>query len=195
MTKISDAAIADYAVGAGFPKVAVPTAVAVALAESEGDPSATHLNSDVHKSTDYGLWQINGYWWADILRRFSPWSDPAQNARMAVTVWKDSRWSFDPWNTYKHGSHLKFMDRARAAYPATWTSHSRFGRSATCVEASSPVCSASSVPTLTASTDLRRPLRFRRGRRPTTWMLTASWGLRRLPRSVGSGRAESRQLH
>jgi peptidoglycan hydrolase-like protein with peptidoglycan-binding domain len=119
MTKISDAAIADYAVGAGFPKVAVPTAVAVALAESEGDPSATHLNSDVHKSTDYGLWQINGYWWADILRRFSPWSDPAQNARMAVTVWKDSRWSFDPWNTYKHGSHLKFMDRARAAYPAT----------------------------------------------------------------------------
>lgn len=118
MTTISDAAIADYAVGAGFPKIAVPTAVAVALAESGGNPNATHLNSDIHRSTDYGLWQINGYWWASLLTKYDPWENPAQNAQMAFTVWQDAGGSWGPWSTYKHGSHIQYMNRAKAVYPA-----------------------------------------------------------------------------
>ena len=42
---------------AGFTGPDLPIAVAVAQAESGGDPLATHVNAD--GSTDLGLWQIN----------------------------------------------------------------------------------------------------------------------------------------
>lgn len=106
---ISDKRIATYAYAAGFVGSDLVIAVAVALAESAGNPYA--VNTNVNGSVDHGLWQIN-----DINRdalAIGDWRDPAVNARMARIVWKRQGWH--AWVTYNHNSHDKFMDRARAA--------------------------------------------------------------------------------
>jgi hypothetical protein len=81
-------------------------AVAVCLAESRGNPDA------ISATNDYGLWQINPLIWPAVFA-IRDWRDPATNARMAYIVWKSKGWAM--WVTYKHGSHLEYMDRARAA--------------------------------------------------------------------------------
>lgn len=122
MTQISDIDIADCAVAAGFPANEIVTAIAVALAESDGEPTATHKNSDGAQSTDYGLWQINKYWNPDTFS-LGDWSDPRINAKMALVVWKRQGWN--GWSTFKSGSYKKFLDRAQAAVkpvkPAAFT--------------------------------------------------------------------------
>ena len=63
MAVLSPQAINRLALEAGVkdPKARI-IAVAVALAESGGNPRATHRNSDKNRTTDYGLWQINAFW-------------------------------------------------------------------------------------------------------------------------------------
>lgn len=118
MSVVSDLRIAQAAQKAGFPVGEIATAVAVALAESDGDPNQTHLNDDVHRSTDYGLWQINGYWWRDLFVHYTPWSDPDVNAQMALQVFNDSGRTWTPWNTYMGPRYFRFLDRGRAAAAA-----------------------------------------------------------------------------
>lgn len=112
MTRISDTDIASCATSAGFPTQEIVVAVAVALAESDGDPAATHKNSDGPQSTDYGLWQVNKYWNPDTFS-LGDWSDPHVNAKMALVVWRRQGWS--GWSTFNSGSYKQFLDRARAA--------------------------------------------------------------------------------
>lgn len=111
MTILSDKAIAGAAVAAGFTGQNVTIAVAVALAESGGNPDATNSNSN--GSTDYGLWQINSVH-RDLLQR-SNWRDPVTNARMAHSVWSQAGGSWHPWVTYNTGSYRLFMARAATA--------------------------------------------------------------------------------
>lgn len=87
------------------------TAVAIALAESGGETTATNKNTN--GTTDFGLWQINSIH-AAILRGRS-WSDPTDNARMAHQVYADAGNSFHPWVTYNSGRYLAFLSVARAA--------------------------------------------------------------------------------
>lgn len=56
MSKLSPAEIAQHAYDAGFRGDALTTAVAVAMAESSGDPRA---HNDTYQDNSYGLWQIN----------------------------------------------------------------------------------------------------------------------------------------
>lgn len=112
MTLIPDTDIAKYATAAGFPASEVVTAVAVALAESDGESTATHKNSDEAQSTDYGLWQINKYWNPGCFA-LGDWRDPKVNAKMALVVWKQQGWK--GWSTFKSGSYKKYLDRAKAA--------------------------------------------------------------------------------
>lgn len=112
MAVVSDQTIASAAKGAGFPADQIATAVAVALAESGGDATATNTkNKD--GSTDYGLWQINSVHKTDLAS--GNWRDPNDNARMAFNVWSRAGRKWTPWVAYNNGRHLPFMSRGAVA--------------------------------------------------------------------------------
>lgn len=104
---LSDAEIAGAARAAGFTGNDVAIAVAIALAESGGNPDATHRN--VNGSTDYGVWQINSV--HKGLLAGGNWRDPNSNARMARAV---QQGSWRPWSSYNSGRYLRFLARGRA---------------------------------------------------------------------------------
>lgn len=106
---VPDSHIAAVAFAAGFRGQDVTIAVAVALAESGGNPYAINVN--VNHSVDHGLWQINDVN-GDALA-IGDWRDPATNARMARIVWNRQGWH--GWATYDSGSYDKFMYRGTAA--------------------------------------------------------------------------------
>lgn len=110
MSTLSPNEIAGAARAAGFRGRALVIAVAVALAESSGDPTATNHNTN--GTTDYGLWQINSVH-AGILRQGS-WSDPTDNARMAYAVSNGGR-NWVPWTTFNDGAYLAHMPAATVA--------------------------------------------------------------------------------
>ena len=124
MSTLADVEIARYALGAGFPRSEAVTAVAVALAESGGDP-ASHNDNAATGDDSYGLWQINmlGGLGAPRRREFGiarnqELLQPAVNARAAFLVWKDAGRRWLPWSTWKHGSHRQFLGRAERAVEA-----------------------------------------------------------------------------
>jgi hypothetical protein len=98
--------IAGYALAAGFPQSEIPTAVAVALAESGGNPGAVN-RANSNGSVDYGLFQINTVHGA-LLTQGDKF-DPAANARMAFTVYSRAGNKWTPWSVYKSGRYRAFM--------------------------------------------------------------------------------------
>lgn len=115
MAVVSDQTIASAALAAGFPRDQIPTAVAVALAESGGDATARNTsNSD--GSVDHGLWQINSVHAADLAA--GNWRDPFDNARMAHAVWSRAGRKWTPWVAWDNGLHLPFLARGTAAMRA-----------------------------------------------------------------------------
>ena len=108
--RLSMAQIAKLADAAGFPRGEIPTAVAVAWAESTGDPTASNTTLNRNGSRDDGLWQINS------VHGYDPtWlHNPANNAAAAYHVWRGGGWA--QWTgTYAKGAHERFMPAARAA--------------------------------------------------------------------------------
>jgi hypothetical protein len=112
MPVLSDAQIATAAANAGFPANEIGTAVAVALAESGGRTDAVNYNHDQWNSRDLGTWQINDHYHSDLLAG-GTWSNPQDNARMALSVWKGGGWS--RWTTYTSGAYFVYLVRGRAA--------------------------------------------------------------------------------
>jgi hypothetical protein len=109
VSKVSDQVIVQSAEGAGWRLDDLTTAVAVALAESGGDATATHHNTD--GSTDYGLWQVN-----DVHSGHKApegWADPATNGRLAHAVFVKQGWH--AWSAHNSGRYLLYMGRARVA--------------------------------------------------------------------------------
>ena len=116
--------LTQLARSAGFPEKNIPTAVAVALAESGGDPTIDTVKSgtDPTMKDEYsiGLWQINwlvhkdgtlkqmGVTDPDQLR------DPATNAKAAVKLSGGS--DFTPWSAYENGNYRAYMKEAQDAY-------------------------------------------------------------------------------
>jgi len=107
MPSLSASQIAGAAQAAGFTGANLTIAVAVALAESGGNPTASHKNSN--GSTDYGLWQINSV--HSSLLASGNWQDPTANAKMAFSVFQGSGWK--AWTTYSSGAYLKNMSAAQ----------------------------------------------------------------------------------
>jgi hypothetical protein len=103
--RVSPQQIAGYAVSAGFPPDQIATAVAVALAESGGETTATNRNSN--GSTDYGLWQINTVHGA-LLNQGDKFNG-ADNAKMALTVYARAGNKWTPWSVYKSGTYRAQM--------------------------------------------------------------------------------------
>ena len=106
MPTITPAAAASAASSAGFPASVVPIMVAIAMAESSLNTTATHTNSN--GSVDYGLWQINTVN-ADALR-LGNWQDPATNARMAKMIY--DRQGLKAWTVYNTGAYQKNVSAA-----------------------------------------------------------------------------------
>jgi len=94
---------AGLADAAGFDWQEIHTAVAVAYAESGGDPFAVNNNSD--GSTDFGLWQINS------VHNFEGLFNPVVNAEAAFDVWSRQGWT--AWYAHtplngEYGSGVRF---------------------------------------------------------------------------------------
>lgn len=118
MAALSDAQIAAAARAAGFSGESVAIAVAVALAESSGNPRARNA---VPPDNSYGLWQINMLGSMGPARRqqFGLSSneqlyDPTTNARAAYAISSQGR-NWKPWSTYTGQTYRMYMNRGQAA--------------------------------------------------------------------------------
>lgn len=104
--------IYDVLIQAGWPTShgAAIDGVAIALAESGGRPSATHLNAN--GTTDYGLFQIN-----HAVEPDWDWQNPITNAQMALKIYLAhgfGRWA--TWNSGAYKLHLPMAQSGAAAY-------------------------------------------------------------------------------
>lgn len=118
MSKLTAEQIARYAQDAGFKGEGLTIAVAVALAESAGNPKA---HNGTPPDNSYGLWQINmlGALGPERRRQHDLRSndqlfDPAVNARVANAISQDGK-SWAPWSTYTSGAYKQYLDKARRA--------------------------------------------------------------------------------
>jgi hypothetical protein len=117
MANLTAGQIKGYASAAGFQGNDLNIAVAVALAESGGNPSA---HNPKPPDDSYGLWQINMLGSMGPARRKQyklskneDLYDPATNARVAYGIFKGSGWS--AWTTYTRGTYKKYMTDAGGA--------------------------------------------------------------------------------
>ncbi len=117
--------IAQHAYDAGFRGRSLTTAVAVALAESSGDP---HSHNAVPPDNSYGLWQVNMLGALGPERRAAfhlksdaELFDPAVNARAAWSISSHGS-SFRPWSTYTNGMYRDHLGAARKAAQAVTSS-------------------------------------------------------------------------
>ncbi len=110
---LDQADIAKLAANAGFKGGDIATAVAVAMAESGGNPRAHNTNASTGDNS-YGLWQINmlGAMGPDRRKAFGIKSndelfDPATNARAAKKIHAQQGWK--GWTTYTSGAYKKHL--------------------------------------------------------------------------------------
>jgi hypothetical protein len=108
---LSPAQIQAYAAAAGFSGADLVTAVAIALAESSGDPAAYNPEGSV------GLWQI----YLPMHPEFAGMNllDPQTNANAAFSVYSAAR-GFRPWTTFGSGAYQKYL-AAVPSYDASLT--------------------------------------------------------------------------
>jgi len=114
MAKLTAQQIAGAAKAAGFPDNELATATAVALAESGGETTATNRNTN--GSVDYGLWQINTVH-GSLLSQGDKFN-PADNAKMAYTVWSRAGNKWSPWSAYNNQRYRTFLPQASLAAAA-----------------------------------------------------------------------------
>lgn len=108
MSVFSLAELEAYWILAGGKPSAAPTAAAVAMAESHGNPNATNQNNN--GTTDRGLWQINSI--HGSLSTF----DPLANAKAAVQI-SNNGTDWHPWTTFQHNKQQPYMAQATALLP------------------------------------------------------------------------------
>jgi hypothetical protein len=122
LSKLSASDIASYAANAGFSGDDLVTAIAIALAESGGDPNARGDKTAIHPDgTSYGLWQIH---WTVHPEVGNPDNlfDPQINANAAYKVWQEQ--GFNAWSTYgdslpgHNNAYASHLDAAFAAVNA-----------------------------------------------------------------------------
>jgi soluble lytic murein transglycosylase-like protein len=97
--------IPGYAKAAGFSGTDLAIAVAIAYAESSGDPNAVGDNGD-----SIGLWQINLPNHPEYNR--DSLFDSQTNANAAFDIYRAAGNSFSPWTTFKTGAYSSFLSGA-----------------------------------------------------------------------------------
>lgn len=118
--------IGTLAKNAGFTGNDINIAVAVALAESGGDPNS---HNTTPPDDSYGLWQINMYSGLGAPRRKqfgitnnAQLFDPATNAKAAHIVFTGSGWH--AWTTYTSNKYKDFLGTDNITLAADTTSTS-----------------------------------------------------------------------
>lgn len=104
--------IAQYAANAGFSGNDLVTAVAVALAESGGNPQAVgDTKLAPTNGPSIGLWQINTGSKAHPEAASSDLTDPQNNANWAFSIYQAAGSSFRPWSTFdpRDGTTPKYL--------------------------------------------------------------------------------------
>jgi Lysozyme like domain len=117
-TILTAAQIAFYAQAAGFSGNDLDTAVAIALAESSGNPNS--YNPETAAGTpsgegSYGLWQI--YLAAHPEYAGVNLYDPQTNASAAYTIYAAAG-GFSPWATYNSGAYQAYVGASASAAPS-----------------------------------------------------------------------------
>jgi hypothetical protein len=108
MAKLSTAEVTRHAAAAGFQGADLRMAVAVAFAESGGNPNARNLSS---REDSRGLWQINVRAHPEFAS--SNLYDPATNARAARAVLRKQGWR--AWSVYTNGRAALLLPGVTAA--------------------------------------------------------------------------------
>lgn len=104
--------IAQAAYAAGFRGSALVTAIAIALAESGGNPNA--VNSADPNGGSFGLWQINGIHASEFGSAWSQVLNPVMNAQMAWAV-SNHGTDWTPWTTFTSGAYAANLGVAQVA--------------------------------------------------------------------------------
>lgn len=115
--QLSPTFIAAVAFVSGFNRSEVPTAVAIALAESSGKSDAANSSSG---QLCAGLWQINTVANKAIVDKYKSLGgiySPIANGKMAYAIYKQQGWN--AWDTYKSGAYKKYMKQGQAAEAAS----------------------------------------------------------------------------
>ena len=103
----SECQVSSFLKKSGFPEYAIPTMVCISKYESSYNCDATNKNTD--GSTDYGLMQINSYYWCsgDALSKYneckmscSSLFNCQYNTNCAYIVWKQQ--GYTAWYGYKN---------------------------------------------------------------------------------------------
>jgi len=103
----SECNVASYLRKSGFPEYTIGTMVCISKYESSYNCDAKNKNTD--GSTDYGLMQINSYWWCsgDPMSKYNGCSTSCTNlyncqanTNCAYTVWKQQ--GYNAWYGYKN---------------------------------------------------------------------------------------------
>jgi hypothetical protein len=117
-TILTPAQISYYAQNAGFSGQDLLTAVAIALAESGGNPGV--YNPETAAGTpggegSYGLWQI--YLHAHPEYAYANLYDPQTNANAAFDI-HSLAGGFSPWSTYNSRAYQAHLAPAASAVPS-----------------------------------------------------------------------------
>lgn len=115
VNKLSASEIATYAANAGFSGDDLVTAVAIALAESGGDPQA-HGDTSITPGGSLGLWQINLRWHPEFAANPNALYDPQTNANAAYKVYGQQ--GFQAWSTFNGGQYQAHLPDAQAGINA-----------------------------------------------------------------------------
>lgn len=114
--KLSPNEIAYIAKWAGFTDDELPFAVAIALAESQGDADVLGKVTPTGPSAgnrDHGLWQISNRWHGDKLQVTPNWRSPYVNAWLARRIYLDAGRQWTPWHVFTSGAYLEFLPQAQ----------------------------------------------------------------------------------
>lgn len=109
---MTPADIGTVAANAGFSGDDLATAIAVAMAESSGNPNA--WGDAGIGAGSFGLWQISSKYHPEYGPDFTQLYDPQTNANAAFAVYSQAGNSFSPWSTFKSGAYLANMQVALA---------------------------------------------------------------------------------
>lgn len=120
MANLTPNQIAQLAYNAGFRGSALRMAVAIAIAESNGDPNA--YNPEIAAGTpknhgSRGLWQIYGQ--AHPEYNSNEMYNPVANAQAAYKVYQQAGNKFTPWSTYNNGSAYKISQNLNVDIPSS----------------------------------------------------------------------------
>lgn len=111
--------IANVLRAAGFPESALPTMMAIAMAESGGRPDAIN-DKNANGSIDRGLFQINSIHQGNSWFPQNPF-DPLQSAKAAFAIYQSQ--GLNAWTVYKTGDYKKFLPTTIPPYVANTQSY------------------------------------------------------------------------